>query len=184
MREVHPPSSSLSQSLQRNLSCHVSEWIKDIQLGIKQSLFIPFLWALQQELSRFPLPVPARDVFSSKTAPRKSQCRIFLCRNWLQFGSIHRYPSQLVSKMKVGIMLVIVQLYIKWNRLSKIIYRRFAVTIDIFWQPNFSCRPSTLLPPLATSQFLPCKQQKCIGENEKVMNQSSEVFFNWPWVDI
>lgn len=162
----------------------MNKWMKEIQIGIKQSLFIPFLWALQQELSRFPLPVPAKDIFSSKSALQKSQWRIFLCHNWLQFVSIYRCPLQLVSKMKVGIILVIVQLYIKWNRLSKIIYRRFAVTIDIFWQPNFSCRPSALLPPFAASQFLPCKQQKYIWENEKVMNQTSEVFFNWPWVDI
>lgn len=81
-------------------------------------------------------------------------------------------------------MLVIVQLYIKWNRFSKIIYRRFAVTIDIFWQPNFSFRPSSLFPPLPTFQILLCKQQKYIWESEKVMNQTFEVFFNWPCVDI
>lgn len=108
----------------------------------------------------------------------------FLCLNWLQFVSTYGCPSQLVSKRKVGIVLVIVQLYMKWNRLSKIIYRRFAVTIDIFWQLIFSCRPSSFLPPLPTSQFLPCKQQKYIWESEKVMNQTFEVLFNWPQVDI
>lgn len=158
--------------------------MKEIRSGIKQSFSFPSFEPCTSSFPGFPCLCQPRICFLKKNAPQSSQCRIFLCCNWLQFVSIYRCPSQLVSKMKVGIMLVIVQLYIKWNRLSKIICRRFAVTIDIFWQPNFSCRPSTLLPPLATSKFLPCKQQKCIWENEKVMNQTLEVFFNWPWVDV